>query len=211
MHAKTKPQYGQAVGSGETPADFRNTTIQAVGISGSGKSFLLNAYFNTYNPRNFGLLEFGERLREKANKANREVHERDIHELVEEIVSGNKPLVITSHMVYRRDDGSYTWNLEFDKLIASPAYVYISAEPIQILQQITDDASLKGMLRRDSPTTRMAVEAIAEHQELSLKKTLEVCSLLRADLLIIHNDPSGLQQNMETLNAYFNVYIRATV
>lgn len=208
MYSKVKPQHRQTNEFEKASAASKNTTIQVVGVSGSGKSFLLNTYFNTYNPRNFELLEFGTKLRERVDKTNREIRERDIYELIEEIVSGNRSLIITSHMVYRRGDGTYTWNLEFEKLIASVAYVYINVEPAQIFQQITRDTSLKGMLRRNSPTIKMAVDAIEEHQELSLKKTVEACNLLHVDLLMIHNEQSRLQQNTETLNAYFNAHIR---
>jgi ABC-type oligopeptide transport system ATPase subunit len=184
----------------------KNRTIQVVGISGSGKSFLLNTYFDTYSPKNIELFEFGTRLREKAINENRKIQKKDIYELVDEITASNKPLIITSHMVYRKSDGSYTWDFEFDRLMASVAYVYINTEPARIFSQIMTDTSLKGTLRKDSPNVSMDVDTIAKHQELALQKTVEVCSLLRTDLLMLHNEPSLLQKNLEILNAYFNTY-----
>ena len=52
-----------------------------------------------------------------------------------------------------------------------------------------------------------SIDTLAEHQELSLEKTIEIASELQANVLILKNDPKQKYLNLMIMDEYFREHL----
>lgn len=177
-------------------------TVQVVGIPGSGKSYLLSKYFQIYQPKEFDYFEFGQRLRALRNE-DKERHDLDfyVRKLIQNLKDCKKSKVISSHLVHREKD-NYHWDFTYDRITDSSAYIHILTNPEQLYKQRMKDNSNNTKQR-----TIDSIDTLAEHQELSLEKTIEIASELQANVLILKNDPKQKYLNLMIMDEYFREHL----
>jgi len=129
--------------------------------------------------------------------------EDQINKLIDEIIRSKQSTVISSHLVHKKGS-EYLCNFEYDRRANAISYIHLLADPQQIFEQRRLDNGLRKKQRIED-----SIESISEHQEISLKKTIEICDELVSDLLLIHNT-GDLDRNLETMNTFFNHYLGKT-
>jgi adenylate kinase len=180
---------------------MKNNLIQIVGISGCGKSRLLEGYFQKYNPKDMELFEFGKSIRREKSLDNNS-HETDhyINKVVDFLISSDKKYLVTSHIVHKSNNGHDT-DFQYDKRMDSLAYIHIITNPEDIfMYRKKDNLSNVKMRSEENP------KSIALHQDLSLAKTQELTTIIGSDMFIIYNDRLGFEKNLKTMNEIIQKY-----
>jgi adenylate kinase len=87
-------------------------------------------------------------------------------------------------------------------MAGTDSYTHVITPPDQIYQQRQRDNGTKTKARSTD-----SIEVLAEHQRISLEKTIEIATELSSDILIIHNMPQMLDRNLRTLDNWFCSYL----
>lgn len=175
------------------------------GVSGSGKDHLLGKVVAAgLMPERVSRFSFGQLLFEQAKVTYPELHTRDdlktmlTQEQVEAEASGviervieAQPALINTHVVYRQG-ATLAINPEVEEDLHASHYMYVKAEPAQIVEWRNRDRS-----RNRSTET---VTQIGLHQEIALEVVHAIAQHVGAEMITIDNRPDFVDANLATMH-----------
>lgn len=190
-------------GSGKTESN--NRIMVLTGVSGSGKDHLVGRVVSAgLMPQRVRTFSFGQLLFEQARSTYPELRTRDdlktmlTQEQVEAESSGvigrlieAQPALINTHVVYRQGD-TLAINPDVEEDLQASHYVYVKAEPAQIVDWRNRDAS-----RTRPPET---AAQIGLHQEIALGVIHAIAQHVGAEMITINNHPDFVDTNLATMH-----------
>lgn len=175
------------------------------GVSGSGKDHLVGRVVSTgLMPDRVRTFSFGQLLFEQAQATYPELRTRDdlktmlTQEQVEAEASGvigrlvkAQPALVNTHVVYRQGD-TLAINPDVEVDLQASHYVYVKAEPAQIVEWRNRDASRT----RAAETTAQ----IGLHQEIALGVIHAIAQHVGAEMITINNHSDFVDANLATMH-----------
>ena len=179
-----------------------NKIVVLTGVSGSGKDFLSTRLEKRFHNSSITFAEFGELLYESlANRfgissrddIGKKLSTSDIAFGTQEVITRlmiSQPMVLTGH-VFRRQQADYVYAPSLERNINGICYVFVWANPEQILEWRNKDHSRERTIE--------SVGDIALHQDLSLEVVTTTAKHLGSALHTIWNRTDNFQTNLDEL------------
>lgn len=171
------------------------------GVSGCGKDYLLGKLRDHgLLPSGLQVLNFGSELFEQLSTTHRYVRTRDDMRTLlsqEEVRAGAlslvdrikamQPVVLNTHVVHRQNDSLIT-NPDIDRRLRPLSYLYVWADPEEIIQWRAADTS------RTRP--HETLDQIALHQKIACETTATMANHFGARFTVLHNRDDRTTQNL---------------
>lgn len=190
---RTERQYGD-----------KHRILYVTGLSGVGKDALVRKAVEEDDKLRgkINIFNFGEELLNALKKQHPGLSRKSdlsrfsqdqIKETVFNVVSTiyeHVPVVLIGQMAYRQG-GSIVYNFENERAINPMVYLYVTADPIAIINKTNIDAEKR----------LGSIEDIRLLQKLCMRVSCVISEELHTPMLLLVNEPYRLQSNVETIRS----------